>query len=345
MGSREEFQLGLRLALHSQLGCRAESSGGLFEPGAYQLTELPQVTSRRLQYLLITAARNEAANIERTIESVIAQTVTPMKWVIVDDGSTDATADIVKRFLRTHDWIELFEMPRHRDRSFAAKARCFNAAYERVKSLSFDVIGNLDADISFDQDYLEFLMGKFEDDPALGVVGTIFKETGYSSDTHSFEGENHVAGGCQMFRRLAFENVGGYVPTKIGTDWIAVTSARMKGWKTRSFREKAFFHHRSLGSAGRTRLQTAFLYGEKDYRLGWHPLYELFRVAYQGGTHPLIGLSLGLGYTASLVRRTERPVSPELMRFHRGEQLAKLKVILKSLVTFRRIDSFQTMPR
>jgi glycosyltransferase involved in cell wall biosynthesis len=310
------------------------------------LTERPPANAVRIRYLLITAARNEAANIERTIESVVAQTMTPMKWIIVDDGSTDSTAETVRRFAEKYVWIELQEMPRHRDRSFAAKARCFNAAYAKVADLSFDVIGNLDADISFERDYLEFLMGKFEDDPALGVAGTIFKETGYNSETNSFEGQNHVAGGCQLFRRRCFEEVGGYVPTKIGTDWIAVTTARMKGWRTRSFREKSFFHHRSLGSAGRTRLQASFLYGEKDYRLGWHPVYELFRVAYQGAARrPLVGLGLGLGYTAAFVRRTERPVSAELVKFHRGEQLAKLRAILKSLLTLRRVDSFQTTAR
>jgi glycosyltransferase involved in cell wall biosynthesis len=295
--------------------------------------------------VLITAARNEADNIERTIESVIKQTFTPRKWVIVNDGSTDGTQDIVRRYLGRYDWIELREMPHHRDRSFAAKASCFNAAYEGLKELQFDVIGNLDADVSFDHDYLEFLMRRFEDDSRLGVAGTVFRETDYSSETNSFEGQNHVAGGCQLFRRRCFEEVGGYVPTKIGTDWIAVTTARMKGWTTRSFREKAFFHCRSLGSAGRTRLQTAFLYGEKDYRLGWHPLYELFRVTYQVTTHPLVGLSLAAGYVAAFVRRIERPVSPELVIFHRGEQLAKLRVILKSMLTLRRVDSFQTMPR
>ncbi len=296
-----------------------------------------------LSYVLVTPARNEEAFIEQTIQSVIHQTVLPTRWVIVNDGSTDGTAAIIRRYLGDHPWMELVEMPVHRDRSFAAKAHSFSAGHKRLADIQFKVIGNLDADITFEPDYIEFLLEKFAQDPTLGVTGTIFVEDGgYSSATNSFEGQSHVAGGCQMFRKECFAEIGGYVPTKIGMDWIAVTTARMKGWTTRSFREKAFFHHRSLGTGARKgRLRALFLYGEKDYRMGWHPLWQLFRVAYRVRRGPLEGLAIWLGYTTAFLKRTERPISRELIQFHRREQMAKLKVIVWSLLTFRSIDSFQ----
>ena len=108
-------------------------------------------------YVLITPARNEEAFIEKTIESMIHQTVLPMKWVIVDDGSTDRTPEIVSRYLAQYPWIEMVQMPQRRDRSFAAKVQAFNAGYERVKDLQYEIIGNLDADISFEKDHFEFL--------------------------------------------------------------------------------------------------------------------------------------------------------------------------------------------
>ena len=114
--------------------------------------------------------------IEKVIQSVIGQTVVPSKWVIVNDGSTDATARIVGRYLAKYDWIELVNLPTHRDRSFAAKVHAFNAGFERVKNLEYEVIGNLDSDVSFDADYCEFLLSKFQEDPSLGVAGTIFRE-------------------------------------------------------------------------------------------------------------------------------------------------------------------------
>ena len=299
------------------------------------------------RFVLITPARNEEEHIEKLIQSVTSQTFLPLKWVIVNDGSTDATANIVSSYLEKHEWIELLNLPSHRDRSFAAKVLAVNAGLERVKNLDFEVVGNLDSDVSFDTDYFEFLMKKFQENPNLGVAGTIFQEEGYSSGKDSFEGQNHVAGGCQLFRRRCFEHIGGYIPNKAGgIDWIAVTTARMKGWKTRSFREKSFFHYRSLGTAERSLLASAFSYGEKDYYLGGHPLWELFRVAYRMSKKPylLAGIALLSGYAWAFLRRIERPVSDELMRFHRGEQLKKLKAILRSLVTFKRIDSFEIKP-
>jgi glycosyltransferase involved in cell wall biosynthesis len=303
---------------------------------------------KHLSYVLITPARNEQTNIEKTIRSMIAQTLPPAKWVIVDDGSSDSTADIVGKYLDSYGWIELIQLPKHRQRSFAGKVYAFNAGLERVKDCEYAIVGNLDADLSFDEHYCKFLVTKFEEDPELGVAGTIFEENdGYSSATDSFEGQNHVAGGCQVFRRECFAEIGGYVPNKAGgIDWIAVTTARMMGWKTRSFREKAFFHHRSLGTAERGFLASTFSYGEKDYYLGGHPLWELCRVGYRMLKKPYLldGSALCLGYLWALARRLDRPVSDELMRFHRREQMLKLKAIMKSLFRLKRIDSFEVTP-
>ena len=299
-----------------------------------------------IPYVLITPARNEEKHIEELIRSMISQTVLPSKWVIVNDGSTDATASIVGQYLAKYDWIELVNLPTHRDRTFAAKVHAFEAGLEKVKNLGYQIIGNLDSDVSFDADYCEFLLNKFQEDPSLGVAGTIFREEGYSSAADSFEGQTHVAGGCQLFRRRCFEEIGGYVPNKAGgIDWIAVTTARMTGWKTRSFREKSFFHYRTLGTAGRSPLASLFSYGEKDYYLGGHPLWELFRVTYRTVKRPYIvgGLALGLGYCWAFLCRTARPVSPELMTFHRHEQMRKLKAILKSALTSKSIDKFQLL--
>jgi glycosyltransferase involved in cell wall biosynthesis len=297
-----------------------------------------------MKYVLITPARNEAVFIEKTLASVSAQTTPPERWVLVDDGSTDSTAEIVGRYAAHCPWIELVRLPEHRDRNFAGKVYAFNAGFERVRSLPFDVVGNLDADLSFDSDYLEFLIRKFAEDPKLGVAGTPFIENGYDSARDSFEGENHVAGGCQLFRRECFEQIGGFTPNRAGgVDWIAVTTARMKGWKTRSFPEKRFHHYRSLGTAGRSNLSANFSYGEKDYYLGGSPLWQLFRVAYRMTKRPFVveGLVLLFGYVWAALRRVPRPVTAELMRFHRQEQTKKLRTILGVLLRLKKVDNFR----
>jgi glycosyltransferase involved in cell wall biosynthesis len=295
-------------------------------------------------YVLITPARNEAAFIEKTIESVIHQTILPLKWVIVNDGSADSTRAVAERYSAKYDWIEVVNRPMRNERNFAAKVHAFNAGQEHLKDMNYEIIGNLDSDVILDKDHFEFLLKKFREDSELGVAGTVFREEGgYSSASDSFEGQNHVSGQCQLFRRECFEDIGGYFANKAGgIDWIAVVSARMKGWRTRSFREKSFFHHRPLGTAERSQLSASFSYGRKDYFLGGHPLWELFRVSYRMTKRPYIvdGLALGLGYGSAAVRRLKRPISRELMAFHRREQMRKLSAIFKLVLTFKPVDKF-----
>ncbi|MBV8376389.1 MAG: glycosyltransferase family 2 protein [Verrucomicrobia bacterium] len=296
-----------------------------------------------MKYTLVTAARNEEKFIETTIQSVVAQTSLPEWWVIVDDGSTDRTAEIVESYASRYPWIELLRRPKRLDRNFAAKAHAVNAGLEQLQPLQFEVIGNLDADVSFEPDYMQFVMQKFADDPELGVAGTPFTEEGYDSTKDSFEGENYVAGPCQLFRRRCFQEIGGYVPNPAGgVDWIAVMTARMKGWKVQSFSEKRFHHHRTMGTAERGVLAALFSYGEKDYYLGGSPVWQLCRVAYRIKKKPVLtgGLALLFGYTWAAIRRVKRPVSPELVRFHRREQMKKLGTVLRTLLRFKKIDNF-----
>lgn len=299
----------------------------------------------KMTYVLVSPARNEAAFIEKTIQSVIRQTVLPARWVIVNDGSTDNTSDLVRPYLADHPWMVLVDLPVRNERHFAAKVNAFNAGWDKVKDIDYRIIGNLDADVSFDPDHLEFLLSQFERDATLGVAGTTFREgDGYDSESDSFEGQTHVSGQVQIFRRECFEQIGGYRPNKAGgIDWMAVTTARMMGWKTRSFREKSFFHHRPLGTAERGGLASIFSYGEKDYYLGGHPVWELFRVAYRMTKRPYFfhGMALGLGYLWAAVTRQPRPVSPELMKFHRREQMRKLRMILAALITFKNYRKFE----
>lgn len=293
--------------------------------------ELAPVT-RALRYVLITPARNEAKNIGRALESMIAQTHRPLSWVIVSDGSTDQTENIVSAYQQQHGWIQLIRRPAQRERNFAAKVECFNVGFQAVRNLDFDVIGNLDADISFAPDYLAFLMARFAEEPRLGVAGTPFVEHGKHYD-YRFTNIEHVSGACQLFRRECFSDVGGYVPIKGGgVDWVAVTTARMKGWQTRTFTEKSCEHHRPMGTGSAGVVRGAFRQGRKDYYLGGHPVWQLFRGVYQLARPPYIvaGTSVLTGYFWAWMRRQERPVSSELMRFHRREQMTRLRRFLRT---------------
>jgi len=308
------------------------------------------VRQTRLSYVLVTPARNEAALIDQTIQAVLAQSVLPRMWIIVSDGSTDSTDGIVQCYARQHDWIELLRLPERRDRHFAAKAHAFNAGYSRLSifnsqpSNSWDLIANLDADITFGPDYFEFLLQKFSGNPRLGVAGTPFVEDHDRLDQHSyahqFANSTHVSGACQMFRRECFEALGGYLPVRTGAiDWVAVTTARMKGWETRTFTEKVCFHHRKLGvgSGSPGKLPMWFRYGRKAYLVGGHPLWECSRGLFRMWERPFIlgGLCFIAGYTWAALVRSERAVSRELIQFHRTEQMARLGAGWKRILSWK----------
>jgi biofilm PGA synthesis N-glycosyltransferase PgaC len=282
-------------------------------------------------YVLITPARNEAAFIELTIQSVVAQTLRPIRWVIVSDGSTDGTDDLVRKYAANNPWIELVQMPERRERNFAGKAIAVSTGQKKLGELQYDVIGNLDADVSFDPDYFAFLMKQFLDNPKLGVGGTAFREGNLSYD-YEFVGIEHVSGMCQMFRRECFEAIGGYSAIRSGgIDLIAVLSARAKGWETRTFIEKNFIHHRSQGGALHTGVRARWYMGRKDYLLGNHPLWEIFRSVYQMAHKPYLigGLLVLASYIWNSIRGVERTIPPELMALRRSDQMKRLKLVMQ----------------
>ena len=285
-------------------------------------------------YVLITPARNEARFIELTLQSMVAQSARPLRWVIVSDGSTDGTDEIARKYAAEHDWIELIRMPERAERNFAGKVHAFNAGRARVADLAYDVIGNLDADVSFGERHFHHLVSKFAEHPQLGVVGAPFREGSYQYD-YRFTNIENVWGGCQLFRKECFEDIGGYVPIPGGSiDHVAVVSARMKGWKTRTFTESVCLHHRIMGTAQSSGLRAKFKYGIKDYAVGNHPLWELFRAMYQMKQRPfgIGGVALASGYFWSMIRRVKRPVSRDLVAFTRREQMRRLSAFLGSKI-------------
>jgi glycosyltransferase involved in cell wall biosynthesis len=297
-------------------------------------------------YVLITPARNEQAFIEHTIRSVIGQTLRPLKWVIVSDGSADGTDGIVKRYAADHAWIEFVRMPERAGRSFSGKVFSFNAGVERVRGLPYAVIGNLDADLSFGSDLFTHLLGAFAEDPGLGVAGPPFTE-GAGTYDFRFTSPENVWGGCQLFRRECFDAIGGYTPLAAGgIDVVAVLMARMKGWRTRTVLGKACVHHRPLGTAKHGALAARFALGRKDYLLGRHPIWQIFRGCYQMTRQPYVvgAFMLLAGYLWCGLRRVERPLPDDVVTFQRQEQMHRLKTILIKVVARSLRDPAATVP-
>lgn len=285
------------------------------------------------RYVIITPAHNEEAFIERTIISMVAQTVLPLKWVVVNDGSVDRTGRIVEDWAKRHGFIQLVNLRRDEGRNFARKALAFEAGFKEAQKLNFDFIGNLDADMSFAPEYFQNILKEFESDPKLGICGGIVY-TKFTDKFVSYDNTSDSVGGkVQLFRRECFESVGGYMPLKDGgIDTAAEIMARMNGWKVRKSFDNKAFEHRPTSFAWGTPLKAKMREGGHFHSLGYDPMFYLLRCMYRLKEYPfLIGSAAALfGYMKDMVRQRPIVLPTEVVKFLRTEQRAKLSKALRS---------------
>lgn len=281
-------------------------------------------------YVLFTAARNEEAHIEKTIRSVIAQTVLPAKWVIVSDGSVDRTDELVNQYARTHDFILLLRRSADPERNYGSKVRALKVAYEQFANLQYDFLGNLDADVSFGPTYYEEALSKFGENERLGVVGGMRFDLWNGRFRKLRPALNSAGGPTQLFRRECYEEIGGYLPFRFGgEDTVAETMARMHGWDVETFPNLEVFHYRFTGTAGGGQVQAKFKAGILAHAMGYHPLFEAARCAFRlFDEPPLIGsFALLAGFCWASLKRYERQVPDNFVRYLRAEQLARLRSV------------------
>lgn len=277
-------------------------------------------------YVLISPARNEAAYIEKTITSVINQTILPRKWVIVSDGSTDRTDHIVRQYLPGNPYIELLRLDSGPTRNFGSKVKAFNAGYSRVRDLEYQFIGNLDADVSFQPNYYERVLDKFRHNPRLGLAGGEIFEP-YDGKIHRYQSSPwHLSGAIHLFRHRCFEDIGGYLALEHGCiDAIAVIMTRMHGWEIEKDPGLEVLHHRRHGKAKGV-LYTKYNYGRLEYGIGRHPLYEWAKCINRLREKPYILASLArlCGYLTAGITRSAPVVPHDVAAYLRREDLDRL---------------------
>lgn len=285
-------------------------------------------------YVLVTAARNEEAHIERVIKAVIAQSILPLQWIIISDGSTDRTDEIVKSYIKKYDFIKLLRSVGDEKRNFGSKALAIRAGAEHMSELGYGYIGVLDADVSFSPTYYQTLLARFKNNNRLGIVGGVRQELKGDKFKAIITPRNSVGGPVQFFSRKCFEDIGGYMPLKYGgIDAAAEITARMKGWKIETFDDVDFFHYRSTGSADQSFIRARYRSGRKNYLLGYHPVFLTLMVVkkmIRRGLFDLGGPIELAGYTWGGLRRECRPVSAEFVKYLRAEQLFRMKTFLLS---------------
>lgn len=221
-------------------------------------------------YVIITPAHNEESLIENTIHSVIAQTVRPLAWVIVNDDSVDGTGKIVERYAADYSFIRLINLRRSGGRHFGHKASAFNRGLTEVQDLNYQYIGNLDADLSLEKDYFGRILHEFMHDSSLGVAGGMISSRIGDRFVSQNVALDSVAGAVQLFRRDCFEQIGGYPALpQGGIDAAVEIIARMKGWKVRTFPKCVVLEHRRTGSSKAGPLGARVREGRRLYSLGY----------------------------------------------------------------------------
>jgi poly-beta-1,6-N-acetyl-D-glucosamine synthase len=280
---------------------------------------------RHPRYVILTPARDEEEHLEETIRSVAAQTIKPVEWVIVNDGSTDGTARIIDRNSAQYDWIRgLHRTNRGFRKAGGGVIEAFNDGYKLLECQDWDFVVKLDGDLSFEPEYFERIFSRFSSDPRLGIAGGILYSLHDGEKRVERNPQFHVRGATKVYRRECWVQIGGLWPAS-GWDTVDEAKANMLGWKTRTFPDIHAFHHRPTGAADGI-WRDSVKRGLICYSVGYHPLYLLARCIYRFAHRPYGVRSIGIlyGFLKAYLKSSPRINEAGLIRFIRTEQMKRL---------------------
>jgi poly-beta-1,6-N-acetyl-D-glucosamine synthase len=278
------------------------------------------------KYLVISPVRDEEKYLGATIRGMIAQTLRPAEWIIVDDGSTDGTRGIIDWYAARHAWIQ----PRLRqNRGFrqagTGVVEAFYEGYRAAQCTDWDFIVKLDGDLGLPPDYFARALAACAVQERLGICGgELYHELGgelVKEECPRF----HVRGATKIYRRECWEQIGGLQPAP-GWDTIDEVKANMLGWTTKTLSELQVIHHRFTGTA-ESKWQDMVKNGRADYFSGYHPLFMAVKCAYRTATRPYVTGAVGLayGFLSAYLKGLPQVPDRELISYMRQQQLRKLR--------------------
>jgi biofilm PGA synthesis N-glycosyltransferase PgaC len=280
---------------------------------------------RDTQFVIITPVRDEEEYIEATIESVCCQTMRPAEWIIVDDGSTDRTGEIIDRYAAQNCWIR----PIHREnrgfrRAGGGVMEAFYDGYNAVQCNDWDFIVKLDGDLSFAPDYFEKCFEYFLRDHGLGIGGGEIHHDVSGTLKLEVNPKFHVRGATKIYRRACWEAIGG-LWRAAGWDTIDEVKANMLGWKTYAFADLHLLHHRFTGSEEGL-LRDRVKHGVACYVSGYHPIYVVASCLNRLKQKPYILGSAALlyGFLKAHFSGPPRVEDRSYVAYIRGQQLRRL---------------------
>jgi glycosyltransferase involved in cell wall biosynthesis len=300
------------------------------------------MNSNNQKYVIISPVRDEEEYLPQTLKSMINQTIRPTEYILVDDGSTDQTAEIIKKAARDHSWIHYVKRPDRGARKVGPGViEAFYDGYTRIETDNYDYIGKMDGDLSFGPKYFETLFEKFDQDPYLGgASGKLFLDLGDGQLKEERHADEMVIGGMQFYRRKCFDAIGGFI-RQVMWDGIAYHRCRMEGWRTQSFRdpELMIHDHRLMGSSFKSIYHGRIRWGWGQYFMGTHPVYIMAIGLYRMWEKPLVvgGILIFLGYLKGWLTRTQRYDYPGFRKSLHAWQFERLKL-------GKRLERIPTLP-
>jgi glycosyltransferase involved in cell wall biosynthesis len=279
----------------------------------------------KTKYVIISPVRDEEKHVEKTIKSVVAQTIKPLEWIIVDDGSNDNTSMIIKHYLPEHLWIKLITKKDHAYRYWGGGVvEAFYYGFQNINSSDYEFITKLDGDIELPPEYFETLFNRFKENPNLGIGGGqcyLLKNNNLIIEKRPLF---HVPGPIKTYRKKCFIEIGGLVP-HLGWDLIDLAKAQMLGWETRGFRNLKVVHLRPTSSECGI-LKGKMREGKAVYYAGTHPIFIIARAFYRIFDRPFFigSLMLLCGYFLCLIKRERRYHDVKLIKFLQKQQLHRL---------------------
>jgi poly-beta-1,6-N-acetyl-D-glucosamine synthase len=268
-----------------------------------------------MTYTVITPARNEAGNLERLGASLVAQTVRPRQWVVVENGSTDDTRLVAERLADSHEWISVVVLPTLTGLARGGPiVRAFHRGLEAAAPA--DVVVKLDADVSLPESHFERMLEAFQAEPSLGIAsGTCLDE---AEGGERFLTADHVWGAARCYRRECLDAVRP-LEERMGWDGVDELKAAARGWTTRVVTDTQFRHHRLEGGRDVSRWQAWRAQGDVAWFMRYRPLYLVARTAFQAAREPA-AISILVGYTAAALRRMPQLADPEAVALLRRQQ-------------------------